>query len=186
MTTAAAPGIRPADNAPQTDHESPGKVIWDDEPRILLGHPQSAIVRIHRSPPERTWTHHASWKGWDIDVCSALPADGLPDDAIGPVDYSQGYHGLFEYTVMDLADCPGAPGWYVLPDLTCEYYRGDGWEIDDDELWEAGQPLRRATWREIREAEGCTPFRAVMQRLGGIVTDLARPLNRLPDPERSP
>lgn len=55
----------------------------------------------------------------------------------------------FEYWFDLYADFPG-PGTYLLTGISGEYFRGDGWETDDDEHWMMGD-CRLATTDEIME-----------------------------------
>jgi hypothetical protein len=69
---------------------------------------------------------------------------------MGLVSHEYDY-GCLDYMVGEMLDT-ALNGYYVATEGTMTYYRGDGWEIDDDAVLDVTE-IRPARWHEIREAE---------------------------------
>jgi hypothetical protein len=69
---------------------------------------------------------------------------------MGLVSHEYDY-GCLDYMIGEMLDT-ALNGYYVATEGTMTYYRGDGWEIDDDAVLDVTE-IRPARWHEIREAE---------------------------------
>lgn len=83
---------------------------------------------------------------------------GAPEDPSGYASYQYGEVGCLLDELeqcFGIPDFPDGPGWYVVQQVTGEYYPGDGWSYDDDSQIEYGD-VRRATLEEI-SLQVCEP-----------------------------
>lgn len=68
------------------------------------------------------------WDNWSFESCTVIKCQ---DGVTGAAQCEDQYGAGLEYTLKSAIDNPGA-GWWVIPDITCTFIRGDGWTTDDD------------------------------------------------------
>ena len=115
----------------------------DFEPSYDFSHPEDVLIEVVFDPDRR--------EGFFIETATVVNAHPTKS---GAASYEIGESGLFDYTLLgmlSLTDFSQGEGWYVLPNLTGFYTRGDGWMTDDDMQLYHG-PVRPATADEIAQA----------------------------------
>lgn len=113
--------------------------------KIDLNSPEDVLIEV--VGPHDDNTENKNWSNWSIESTTIINGQ---EGIIGAASYEDQYGGCLDYTIASLIDCPGA-GWFVVPDVTAIYIRGDNWEIDDDMEFNCGE-ARPATAEEITQA----------------------------------
>lgn len=112
----------------------------DDEPDDVFDFSSPEHVIVELIPDEN------ATKGFTIDECCVIWAAN--NDVVGAASYDDCYGGFLDYTIKDLVEFPSKEGWFVVENVTGEYYKGDGYTIDDDmRFYYTG--VRPATQEEI-------------------------------------
>jgi hypothetical protein len=121
--------------------------INDEEPEereIDFSVPEDVLIRVYKD--EHAKNNRRTWNGWGLE-CVVLD-NGT--NITGAASYEASYSGFLDYTIMDIIDCPMEEGYYVVPNVTAVYIKGDGWTTDD-EMKFYSDDIREATTEEISQ-----------------------------------
>lgn len=101
--------------------------------KINLRYPEDVLVEIAQS-----------FGGWHVENASVLRHDR---DICGAASYEVA-EGDLEITVLGMFKVAPGEGWCVVEGVTADYYRGDGYQTDDDMVF-YHKNVRAATVEEI-------------------------------------
>lgn len=89
------------------------------------------------------------WSNWSIESTTVINCAN--PNVTGAASYDASYGGGLEYLITSTSSPPGKEGWFVMPNVTAIYHKGDGWMTEDDMDFSFGD-IRSATEDEIKQA----------------------------------
>lgn len=117
----------------------PSDLEKEPEEKFDFSSPEDVLIEVIVGPEYK--------EGYSIETCTIINSK---DGVSGAATYDDRYGGFLDYMIQSMIDPPKEDGFYVVVGITGTYYRGDGWNTDDDMQFSFVE-VRKATVKETRE-----------------------------------
>lgn len=114
-----------------------------DEPTYDLSYPEDVLILVDESEISLSCT----WRSVGLEIVE-VDIQGSASEPAGAASYELSEGSGLEYCLESMIWPPPRWGFYVVEGVTANYYRGDGWETDDDMDFEFDL-MRPATVEEM-------------------------------------